>query len=290
MTHLCPTSNDIVRVDTYARIALYALSSVTSIFGRDVAAEGALRVVTTAWDQLSPEARPSLVEFAKNHFTTLWMVTDERHQGLPPGCVSFRSHPRFRFDAPLYGDTYGDTGARQQYIIDAPIPAGYQAIPSTLFSPYAGQNPRRNVAIRSRVNPIPILFFVQGGSRDGCLGIPVDKDDNGGVGVLNGLHKLQLLESRSSLKIKFDWPHYERSDGLDRQIRRALNPAENNLQRLAMLVAGAVRNYMADNRKVRKNDSTLPQYWTIGERPGEINIRDVLLLGVIRTDFGPRTF
>jgi hypothetical protein len=195
---LSSSSADCSFAETYVRIALHELSALSSIYGRETAVQNALRVVERAWKTVPAAVRPPLSTFTAASFTYLWAETDER-QNLPEGCVPLLCNPFVDyFDAPMYGD-----GIRSHYIVDGRVPTGYRAIPSVLFAPYIQTNPRRHLATRERINPIPIWFFNNTGRND-CFGVPVDGSCGGSIQLLCGDHKLEVLRHKTTLKLKFN--------------------------------------------------------------------------------------
>ena len=134
-------------------------------------------------------------------------------------------------------------------------------LPSVLFSPYAQRSPQRSQTIQNRVVPIPILFYERRSEGD-HLGVPVLSACAGNVKLVQGDYEPELLKHRTTLKLKFSvrppscslasllitcsisdqWPNYAASE---RQIRGTAKSPMHNLDRLAKLAAGAVRNFMA---------------------------------------------
>ena len=196
-----PSEREIVHAEIYVKIALYASSAISAIFSPNIAASITLRVAQLAWDRVPATSRPPFDVFTEAHFPYMWSSTDARQPGLPLGCVSLLSpsSPDVKyFDAPLYGED----GSPKHYVVDAPMPPAYRAVPLTHFSPYAVWSQQRNNTIRDRISPIPILFF-ETRSQNISFGVPVDRAATADVQLLNGSHELDVLKSKTSLKIKF---------------------------------------------------------------------------------------
>ncbi|KZV69907.1 hypothetical protein PENSPDRAFT_735057 [Peniophora sp. CONT] len=275
MVNASPTQDEANYSDFYVWATLHfrtATSVISGVFDEEFALKNALRAIRWAWNSIPAGSRPSLDDFTKTCFLAMPPVSEP---GLPAHLVSFIAHPGIQyFDAPLY---YGHRTGRQYYIIDGPVPTHYRAIPFTLYTPYADpENPGRSSAIQDRVSPIPILFFQEGGS----LGFPIEAsaDCKAVVRLLGGDHKLVNLETKSSLTVRFGWQDYPADEC---RIRGTEGSPLNNVSRLAMLTAGAVRNFMARISENRPVYGAAPPQWRIGTRDGEINVRNVLLLGVL---------
>jgi hypothetical protein len=184
--------------EMYITVALHQLSALSSIYGSEVAVHTALRITQHAWRHLPAETRQDFDAFTISSFTRIWAVAGEYQDGLPLNCVPFSSHPLFNyFDAPTYGFGLG------QFIVDAPVPTGYRAIPSILFAPYMQVNHRRYLTTRSRISPIPIWFFQRDAEGD-FLGVAIESACEGQVQLLGGEYELVALKPKTTLKMKFN--------------------------------------------------------------------------------------
>ncbi|VDC01623.1 unnamed protein product [Peniophora sp. CBMAI 1063] len=273
------SSFDELLAEMHARLALGESSALSSIFGLDIAVQITFRIARHAWNLTPATARPTIDVFTKYCCSSTHATSITDYDGNSYGhlmrCVPFLSHPFIEyFDAPTYG-----IGTSAPYIVDAGIPAGYAAIPSTLFAPYAEGNPqRRSQSTQNHVPPLPIWFFEHDPRADDySFGLSIERAYKGNTNILYGRRELNILKRKTSLKMRFNWPRHTSSE---KQIRGTKKSPMHSIDRLAQLTAGAVRNFMIDQMTAFKGDRDAHP-WSIGTGTGEIGVQDVLLLGVL---------
>ncbi|VDC06267.1 unnamed protein product [Peniophora sp. CBMAI 1063] len=273
-----PSTADIARAGQYLR-PLLSTTILTHIFDIELALDRALRILLSIWKGMPQHMQLPFYSFVTTYFPTFsFLESHWETAGMPRGAISL-FFPVHALDAPMYQIQIPYVQCPRYYIMDVVASDYSRFIPSTVFVPYKDRSSQRCRQVLDRINSMPLWFF----GEDGSLGFPIE--EGGRVRLLHGDDPLHLMNSQNksitTLKVKFGWPNYQPTE---KQIRASPNGTLNNLNRLASLTAGAVRNFMGDEQKLEKlmiDKSPGFHPWQIGTQPGRIRISDVILLGVI---------
>ncbi|KZV66143.1 hypothetical protein PENSPDRAFT_100009 [Peniophora sp. CONT] len=155
-------------------------------------------------------------------------------QGLPSGAIAFLAHE----DSGVHSSDIIETvdAARSRWcILDVRVQDPVRIIPATIVLPYAQQPTRLNSEL-GRTDMLPLWFW----QHSGELGTPL---------VARSFDHIPDRPTRieaSSLKVALHWINYE---PVEKQIQLRTKPNQGkssvSLQRLAFLIASAVRNAMS---------------------------------------------
>ncbi|KZV66136.1 hypothetical protein PENSPDRAFT_689250 [Peniophora sp. CONT] len=242
-------------------------------FGAQVAGDRAIRLVM-------PLAEHAMAKYTKQRTPIHELVirsycrpdiSGNLPQGLPPGAIAFLAHE----DSGIHPSDIIETAnaARSRWcILDVRAQDPTRIIPATMLFPYALQPTRLNSEL-DRTDMLPLWFWQHSRS----LGIPITASN------FDCIPDRPTRIEASSLKVALHWINYE---PVEKQIQLRTKPNQGkgsvSLQRLAFLIAGAVRNAMS-TCEMQDPDriNWVNKRWRIGVRPGYISVRDVILLGIV---------
>ncbi|KZV71389.1 hypothetical protein PENSPDRAFT_684626 [Peniophora sp. CONT] len=246
-------------------------SILAAAFGVEFACSRASDHARRTWKVVQTAAGPAGTFADFDHFVFFSYSdlheTDIIPRDLPTRAIAFFAWTTFAFGA----YTFQSRSAAWWHVLDIDAPNPALIVPMPIFKPY-GQSTMRQENVMRETDP-RALWFIR---SDGGLGVPVV----GELPVLWHGHKdfLRLDGSpRKTIKIKVNWPGYER---WEKQIRPMSDKGDNSVKRLANLVANKVNLFLSEHDINQGHTGTNPRY-VVGTQPGQISARDVLLLGIV---------
>ncbi|KZV66128.1 hypothetical protein PENSPDRAFT_755920 [Peniophora sp. CONT] len=138
------------------------------------------------------------------------------------------------------------------------------------FIPYSGNAARMEAAL-NKMDVLPVWFT----QTNQTVGVPVTGD----IQALLPHNRVFGRSQAHTVKIKFSWPGYQHCDKQVRLIRAGQARTSVSVARLAQLVASSVHNFMGEASASGPTFGS-PGKWRIGIQQGQINVHDVILLGI----------
>ncbi|VDC07969.1 unnamed protein product [Peniophora sp. CBMAI 1063] len=174
--------------------------------------------------------------------------------------------------------TYRSKSGHDWYIIDVKGTDSdlSRIIPLGLYVPQKPESPTRSTAMLHDVEPVPFWAV----SGEGVLGVPVSQVGFDGR-LQHGHRPLWRADGRKRkiVRIKVQWPGYvprQETISLDDSSAESANTFNNLVEQ----VKGKLCKFILDNAMVPV-DGENNRRWQFGDGPGEITVRNVLLLALV---------